>query len=173
MNKDRLYYPRRGEGGFIITSMIVLVVVDFVCLAASFWDAEKQKAYYDAELNRLCAIDGGVNVYETVRLPPERFDQHGNVNLPSREKAKPSDEYFYVFEPDTYIRNEGENLVMRRSSAKYIRRSDGKVLGESVSYHRIGGDSPFNPGHPSSHRCPPNPFKLNPARAIFLKETAE
>ena len=157
MNKDRLYYLGRGEGGFIITSMIVLVVVVFVCLAASFWDAKKQKAYYDAELNRLCAIDGGINVYETVRLPPERFGQRW-------------DEYLYVREPHTYIRS--GNPLMWRDTSKIIRRSDSKVLGEYVSYARRGGDSPFSPGHPSSYRCP-KLFTLNLEQAIFLKETAE
>jgi hypothetical protein len=154
--KGRLYYLGRGEGGFIITSFFVLVVVVFVCLAASFWYAEKQKAYYDAEIDRLCAIDGGINVYETVKLPPERFDQRWN-------------EYLYVREPTTYIRTESENPSLLRDTSKIIRRSDGKVLGEYVSYVRRGGDLP-GPGHPSSYRCP-KLFTLNLEQAVFLKET--
>ncbi len=33
------------------------------------------KRQLDAEVDRLCAIDGGVRVYETVTLPPDKFDE--------------------------------------------------------------------------------------------------
>ncbi|MBP9101513.1 MAG: hypothetical protein KBF68_09110 [Nitrosomonas sp.] len=32
-----------------------------------------EKARLDREVKRLCAIDGGIKVYETVKLPAERF----------------------------------------------------------------------------------------------------
>jgi hypothetical protein len=38
-----------------------------------------QKAELDREVDRLCAIDGGVHIYEVVRLPPEDFGLDGTV----------------------------------------------------------------------------------------------
>ena len=35
----------------------------------------------DAEVRRLCAIDGGIRVYEQVKLPAERFNQWGQINF--------------------------------------------------------------------------------------------
>ena len=166
--KDRLYYPRRGEGGFIITSALVLIVI--VSLVALTWYQEKQKDGYDAEVKRLCAIDGGVMVYETVELPPEKFSEFGTVKIPSKEYAKPLDEFFYEGS-DMYILR--GNPTIRRSSAKYIRRSDGKVLGESVSYHRRGGDplvvQLLSP--PSSFSCPKLSELHFKIQSIFVKET--
>jgi hypothetical protein len=38
-----------------------------------------QKAELDREVDRLCAIDGGVHIYEVVRLPRENFGPDGEV----------------------------------------------------------------------------------------------
>ena len=35
----------------------------------------------DDEVRRLCAIDGGIKVYETVTLPADRFDKYGQINF--------------------------------------------------------------------------------------------
>ena len=119
----------------------------------------------DAEVRRLCAIDGGIRVYEQVKLPAERFDQWGNVGISSKLSAKPLDEYYYDNET-TYL--QVGNPSLRRSHTRLVRRSDGKVLGEAVSYHRVGGDVP-GPWHPSSYACP-KPAELNLEKAIFVRE---
>lgn len=108
------------------------------------------KSDLDDEVRRLCAIDGGVKVYETVKLPAEKFDRWGNVRIPSKETATPSDEYIY--ESETAILQPG-NPQMIRTSYRIIRRSDGKVMGTSIRYGRGGGDIP-GPWHPSSFLCP-------------------
>ncbi|MDR1848991.1 MAG: hypothetical protein LBQ75_03020 [Zoogloeaceae bacterium] len=159
-----------GRWNLIITPVFALVALAW--LAASFWYGGGQIFYYNAKVKRMCAIDGGINVYETVKLPPERFDQWDNVKLPSQEKAKPSDDYFYVSD-DVYIETSSDSVTLRRSGLAIVRRSDGKTLGEVISYHRRGGDIPFVPAHPSSFRCPTNPFKLNLGKAVFLKETVK
>jgi hypothetical protein len=38
-----------------------------------------QEAKLDREVDRLCAIDGGVHIYETVKLPKENFGPDGEV----------------------------------------------------------------------------------------------
>lgn len=104
----------------------------------------------DAEVRRLCEIDGGIKVYETVKLPAERFNKYGQIRIPYKEIAKEGDEYYYESSRD-FIRK--GNPEMWRSHYKIYRSSDGRLLGESVSYSRRGGDVP-GPWHSSSFGCP-------------------
>jgi len=109
------------------------------------------QAAADKEVRRLCAIDGGVKVYETVTLPAERFDNWGNViGLQIKGNAKPTDDYYSELETQTL---QDGNLRIVRVVARVLRRSDAKVLGESVRYGRGGGDVP-GPWHPSTYDCP-------------------
>lgn len=109
------------------------------------------KAYYDRQVRELCAKDGGVRAYETVRLPYERFDKWGNVGIPNKRYAKSSDEYYFESE-DYYFRQGNSNLL--RSRSWIVRRSDGKVLGESIRYARAGGDLPGPWERGTSFNCP-------------------
>jgi hypothetical protein len=126
-----------------------------------------EKNRLDVQVKELCAKDGGIKVHETVKLPPDRFDQHGTVRIPSRQDAKPSDEYY--FESETSYFKQG-NPDMRRSHDKIIRRSDGKVLGEFVYYARRGGDMP-GPWHESSFGCPDLRTLPNFENSIFVLTT--
>ena len=124
-------------------------VIAVTWLAASFWYGGGRKFYYDAEVKRLCAIDGGIKVYETVTLPPETSEQYVN-KIPSKSNMKETDEYYYVTE-STYLRR-GDPRI-RRIYTALIRRKDEKILGESIFYSRGGGDMP-GPAHPSGFGCP-------------------
>jgi hypothetical protein len=124
-----------------------------------------EKARLDQQVKELCAKDGGVKVYETVKLPPERFDQWGNVHIPSKEKAKVGDDYYYELST-TYIRK--GNPEMWRSHFRVIRKSNGKILGESVSYSRRGGDIP-GPWHASSFECPDISTQPSMSKQVFVK----
>jgi hypothetical protein len=110
--------------------------------------AEKDRL--DAEVRRLCALDGGIKIYETVTLPPERFGKFNSVHVPDVRYAKPTDDYYYERSTEYLVRG---NPDLLRFHTKLIRRSDKKVLGEGISYARRGGDFP-GPWHPSSFRCP-------------------
>lgn len=121
------------------------------------------KAYYDRLVRELCANDGGVRVYETVRLPAESFDKWGNVNIPNKRYAKPADEYYFESE-DHYYRHGNPKLL--RMNTRVIRKNDGKILGESIRYARSGGDLP-GPWHGSSYGCPSLPMRLE--SSIFLE----
>lgn len=106
----------------------------------------------DAEVKRLCAIDGGVKVYETVRLPPEKFNQYGQINIANRKDAAPRDDFYYEWDV-TYIKQKNVVTDLSRSHFKIYRVSDSKLLGESIAYTRRGGDMP-GPWHPSHLTCP-------------------
>lgn len=120
----------------------------------------------DAEVKRLCAIDGGMKVYEKVTLPASRFNQFGAIQIPDKANAKPTDDYYYEWSVKYY--REG-SPTLRRDHFIIIRRSDEKVLGEDVSYARRGGDIK-GPWHDSSYRCPDMEKHLSLESAVFVKE---
>lgn len=45
---------------------------------------EYRKAKADALVSNLCAKDGGVHIYTTVKLPPSRFNRYGEAFFPGR-----------------------------------------------------------------------------------------
>lgn len=122
----------------------------FLPLVASC--ATPSKSQLDAEIRRLCAIDGGVKVYETVRLPAERFDSRGTVDIfqPGRSEASLGSAYIYREEKEVIISG---NPEMWRTHYQIIRKSDNKLLSEARIYIRRGGDMP-GPWHDSYFSCP-------------------
>lgn len=131
---------------------MAFAVVLLVWLTISFWYGGGRKYYYDAEVERLCAIDGGIKVYETVKLPPEKFNEWGQVNFYSPTQGEDALGPDYVFVSDTSYYRKG-NPQIARYDIKIVHRSDNKLLGETISYGRGGGDIP-GPWHPSSFTCP-------------------
>jgi hypothetical protein len=144
----------------IIFSLLVLLPLATACASGP------GKAELDAEVKRLCAIDGGVRVYETVRLPADKFNElkRRNFVLPDKLAAKQTDEYYV--ETDRHYYRQG-NPEMSRRQYKIIRRSDHKTLGELIFYGRGGGDLP-GPWHGSSFTCP-DPTQVHFEAAIFVK----
>lgn len=123
-----------------------------------------EKGGLDDEVRRLCAIDGGVKVYETVDMPAGSFLKHGAFRISSAKDAKTTDQFYFESET-TFIKRGDPDL--RRDHTKIIRRSDGKVLGESIYYARRGGDIP-GPWHPSSFGCPSIGSQPSIENLIFL-----
>ena len=123
----------------------------------------------DAEVDRLCAIDGGVKVYETVMLPPEKFNEWGQINFyqPIKGENALGPEYLYRSE-DHYYRKGNPSMV--RYHHQVFRRSDGTLLGETTSYGRGGGE-----WAPSSYNCPPTSKSSEQAlfKKIFIKSHRE
>lgn len=141
----------------------------FAILSAPWLVSSGVKAYYDRQVREMCAKDGGVRVYETVRLSAEMFNKWGqpNFNIPVTPyiKLKDADKYYLEWE----ITNlKSGNPKMERSHFRLIRRSDKKVLGESVSYSRGGGDLP-GPWHGSSFICPEPTKHESLESSIFIK----
>ena len=153
-------------------SLLLMAAACSVLVVLAGCEQIREQRRLDKEVRRLCAKDGGVKVYETVKLPPEEFDRYVNGRIPYKENAKESDPYYYALEM-VYLKGGKtsgiEEAVMWRHNGKIIRRSDGKVLGESISYTRFGGDIP-GPWHPSSFSC----RDINKAPAletsVFVKE---
>ncbi len=139
-----------------------------------------QKAYWDAEVDRLCAIDGGIRVYETVTLPPDKFDERGQINFyrPTQGENRLGPKYIYHWDTHYYKKGDpsrqgAQEISMKKDHIKIVRRSDMKLLGEFILYRRAGGDLP-GPWVPSAYRCPGSEVhEILLMNKIFVKSTEE
>lgn len=136
-----------------IAMALLLVVLVMGCAAPS-------KAELDAEVKRLCAVDGGIKVHETVKLSSEKFNKWGQVNFfrPTEGENALGAEYIYIWHRRSLYGGESSALhsgeiSITRDHIQIERRADKKLLGEMVRYSRAGGDLP-GPWMPSSYHCP-------------------
>lgn len=155
----------------------ILLAVVVSCLYLLFWPSEKD--HLNAQMAELCKIDGGVKIYETVKLPPKMFDQFGQprfsenevLKMPKNMQAhKLGNEYTYIIE--TIILKEGDSWKgqghLSQSHYKIQRNGDKKIMAEEIQYFRAGGDR-WYPGHPSSSSCPLDPGNIT--EKVFIKDS--
>mgnify|MGYP001028039991 CR=1 FL=1 len=143
-----------------------VVGLSIAALLGLLWLAAGEKWLADRQVRELCAKDGGVKVYETVPLSPDRFDKYGQIRIPEKRKAKQSDEYYYEFSID-HLRD--SRLEIWRSHKQIYRTRGNELLGESVSYTRRGGDLP-GPWIESSFSCPDGASVVDLKKQIFRAE---
>lgn len=144
-----------------------------IALWVSLLLAGCEKFALDRQMEELCKKDGGIKVYETVKLPPSMFDQWGDPfpgwrGRPQGERL--GTDYRYVVET-VYLKKgdpfKGEGQL-DRTTVQIFRRSDGKLLGEAMSYGRAGGD--FIPyAHPTSKSCPAGQNRNDLIHSVFIK----
>jgi hypothetical protein len=100
-----------------------------------------RNAYWDAIVKENCQKDGGVTVYERVKITPSEQRQLGGVGetipVPAKEFAKPAAPYV-AENKTTWLHRSNPEVV--RSETFIVRTSDGKVLARLVDYARIGQD---------------------------------
>jgi hypothetical protein len=156
--------------------------VMFLALSALLGGCERYDL--DRQMETLCKRDAGVKVYETIRLTRELFDAGGSpfppkvrsmVRSVSDESGSVEEEllasaYRRTWEV-TFLKKgdpvKGEGQLMRYLE-KVIRLSDGKLLGEAVSYGRSGGDF-IAYAHFTSNHCPIDQRSNAALRAVFIK----
>ncbi|MEA3452056.1 MAG: hypothetical protein U9Q83_09175, partial [Bacteroidota bacterium] len=51
----------------------IIAAVSLVGVVVMAWYGFGRVVYYDWQVKKMCAIDGGITVYETVELPAEMF----------------------------------------------------------------------------------------------------
>jgi len=129
---------------------VVSALVLLAWFGASFWYSGGRNFYYDWKVRQLCAVDGGVKVYETAPLKPEMLDWAGKIDIPEKNKMKTTDEYYGEFKIDYYRKG---TPSVRRNCYRIIRLIDNKIMAESVRYERGGGQL-IGPWHPSGSHCP-------------------
>ena len=137
----------------------------------AFWEVAGKKMYWDARVRELCGKDGGIKVYETVKLPAEKFNKWGQINFVRHSLGENSLGAEYLVKDETrFLRAEDEQPTLVRHHYQVFRRSDGKLLGESIVYARRGGDLP-GPWHPSSYSCPDSTEGV--LDVLFIASSAE
>ena len=130
----------------------------------------------DQQMEALCKKDGGIKVYETVTLPASEFSKVGQPLARYAQQAKsPEDrlgpDYRYVWQR-TVLFGVGAKLeagegTLVRNHISITRRADGRLLGESVSYARGGGDGFTFGFQPSGNHCPSPRIDL--VSSVFVK----
>jgi hypothetical protein len=150
----------------------LVVAVALLWLGGTFWEVAGKKMYWDAKVRKLCAIDGGVKVYETVELSAEKFNKWGQPNFyrPDQKENALGPEYLVKYET-LFLRAETENPTLVKHHLRVFRRSDNKLLGERIAYGRGGGDFP-GPWYPSSFNCP-DPQKGGLLDVLFTKSNSK
>ena len=124
-----------------------------------------EKDALNRQMQELCKKDGGIRVYETVTLPASRFGEYGEL-LPVMPIKDAKNLGELLFGDKYAIKNEIETIKngethgqlygqgrLDKNTEKIIRNSDGKILGESIWYSRIGGELTLF-GMPSGSNCP-------------------
>ena len=104
-----------------------------VCAACS-----SETARLDAEAKRLCAIDGGIKVYETVVLPTDKFNELGQALVPLGRDDRGLG--YYVKSEEQRIFGKAGTPQLIRFVESVVRVSDDKTLATSVSYMTGGGE---------------------------------
>jgi hypothetical protein len=96
-----------------------------------------QKAELDREVDRLCAIDGGVHIYETVALPKDYFGPDGELASPYKGRMGKDARYGPDYQSTlTKAYLVSGNTSLTRTAWRLVRKADGKVLGEAIIYSR-------------------------------------
>jgi hypothetical protein len=119
-----------------------------------------ERGELDRQLAELCKKDGVITIYETVRLPPQMFDQNNNVKQTVFRQGGKDETVIaqaYVETVQIAVLKNGDPLngqgLLHRQRNQIHRLADGKVLAESVQYIRTGGDG-FHLGHHTTKVCP-------------------
>jgi len=121
--------------------MKTIKVLSFAAIFALIAWLPAERFYWDMQVRRLCALDGGVKVYETVELPADQFDSSGRVHIRG-DKILVGSGYTVRTQQHYYKKGDvpvGNNSSMLQFRVAIVRNSDGKILGESIVYQRAGG----------------------------------
>jgi hypothetical protein len=140
----------------------VLTAIVWLAILASMAGCEKYRL--DDEVRRLCMEDGGITIYEVIELPIAGIDPDKGMTIPQLGKQKAGEPFAYEWRSRQLVLG---NPSLRRDEMRIVRISDGKVLGSSVSYSRIGGDIP-GPWQESHFHCPAGDEEKQLMTAVFL-----
>ena len=150
-----------------LTVVVIAALVPVVLLTG----CERAKIKLDREVDRLCAIDGGVHIYEKVTLPREDFGPDGEVFPQYRALVTSGGSLGpdYKWSSTTKRIVDGDPSLNRREQV-ITRSNDSKVLGRRIVYIRGGGDLP-GPWAPSAYSCRDVPLDLT--QQVFIKEDSK
>ncbi|MDR1275004.1 MAG: hypothetical protein LBL72_01225 [Candidatus Accumulibacter sp.] len=165
--KYRCGTRKEAEAKWDKVSGAVLAFFWLLWVAITFWYGGGRNFYYDAKIDRLCAVDGGIKVYETVKLPEDQFDKWGDLKFYDQRRHESALGPEYIFRStNSYFRKGSPR--MRQDHVQIFRKQDMRLLGEVITYVRSGGDHPFT-WIGSAYRCPEAVSSTILIRKIFTK----
>jgi hypothetical protein len=135
-------------------SLVILATSLFGCGAL----VDSRVADWDEKLKEMCAKDGGKKIYEVISLPDHEVRRMQGRGL-GIEEARRSSFPIYV-STERKILRESQPSVWREE-VWFVRRSDGKILANSVTYQASAGPNDPSFAMPSIHgkpylfHCPP------------------
>lgn len=138
----------------------ILLGLGLSVLYVLFWPSEKD--HLNAQMTELCKKNGGLKIYEIVKVPMEAYNNGGALKETNYKKLNEKESTFHLgnlYEVRTEITKikEGDPLkgegVLEQTYERVIRLSDKKLIAESIHYSRVGGDRWFA-GMPSAESCP-------------------
>lgn len=116
------------------------------------------KSYWDEQVRAMCKEDGGVTVYERVRISRDQINRRvlpmaadGRLSVATKNTAHP-EAPIYAVRRISQIRD--SNPRVRRIESTIFRRIDGVVVAKQVIYARVGGDIPTGFSEGTSFICP-------------------
>lgn len=152
---------------------IVKTTLLVVTLAGCMGYVPGRQPYWDAQVREMCAKDGGVEIFERVRVSKSDIDRRvlpmtidGRLSVAIRELAHP-DSPVYGVERITLLHQEG-NLSVSRRELSVIRRIDQVMIAKQVSYGRFGGDLPTGLVHDTSYGCPDSEARAASLAGLFI-----
>lgn len=143
------------------------VAIGTLWLVKHFSETEMRRL--DKEVDRLCAIDGGMRIFETVKLHATMFDEYGRPLVPS---GKDDTRFGYFVRGEAKILSgprqaPGARLI--RDMTQVVRSKDDKVIAERVIYVRSGGYWLEGiPGIGRGKNCP-DPESMDIRAKVFSK----
>ncbi|MDP2242367.1 MAG: hypothetical protein Q8K18_19690 [Burkholderiales bacterium] len=157
----------------IFQDLTPLFLIVIVSLAGCAGYAPGQQSYWDAQVREMCLKDGGVTLYERIRISKTDIDRRilpmtsdGRLSVAIKELAHP-DAPVYGVERITTLHQEG-NLRVSRRELQVIRRIDQVIVAKQVSYGRFGGDLPTGLVHDSSYGCPDRELRAARLAELFI-----
>jgi hypothetical protein len=136
----------------ILLLILMLFVLLFLVVVGFF---EGRKMYWDNKVKTMCEKDGGVEVYQKIRIPYSKYKLlpkvYGSISIPPKSHVTDSSIVYSVIN-ETIVHKWNPTVVRREHLIKNAKKD--KIIGKIVTYSRIGGDFPTGIGHQSSFACP-------------------
>lgn len=137
------------------SSRNIHVITLLVTLTSCAGYVPGRQAYWDEQVREMCARDGGVQIFERIKVSSAEAallgKVGGRISIPLRETAPLGSPAY--FEATSAVLH-GGNPGVWRTEWLVRRGSDGALLARGVTYDRSGGDIP-SWAHPSRFTCPP------------------
>jgi hypothetical protein len=115
-----------------------------------------RQADWDEKVKAMCEKDGGVRIFEQVRVSDADLSALGKtdgmISIPIKEAAHPNAPVYSVLQR-TRLAGEG-NVSIGRVESSITRRSDGVVVARWVAYSRSGGEPPVGLSDGTTFFCP-------------------